>query len=509
MPTDKIDLFIKAELPRNNTLLRQKIAKVMTHSKDHLTRENSRCRTASGNCQYHFPETITPRTWVDDDGRVHYRRRHEEDLWIAPHVPEWIDELQCHIHTDIVFTSAVFPYLYKYLFKGPDHALFHIHTTTPDIREPINEPKDYINGRYLSSPEGAWRILGFKTTSKEPSVNCLPIHLPGENIPQFNHTASGGSASLLIRYFHRPNLPQFDRLLYTDYFENYILYPWKPHDKIADDEYLEVPITGSVLKKVCPRRQGHTVTRIQIISPTLGELFYLRCLLQHRPARSFTETRTINSVTYETYHEAAVQLGLFDNVNEGYYALQEAIASYQTPHQLRFLFARIVLEGYPARPLWDHFRNSLTIDLITSTHSEERGTDRALYIISQYLQDGGQSLQKYGLPEPIERSGEILLELEAFRGREQQLRLDSDISVQQMNTEQLTVFNMIWNTIITGTTDTDSHDTRNIQPVFLEGKPGRGKTFIVDAICSRLQSEGKIVLIVGTSALAAALYEHG
>lgn len=81
-----------------------------------------------------------------------------------------------------------------------------------------------------------------------------------------------------------------------------------------------------------------------------------------------------------------------------------------------------------------------------------------------------------------------------------------------MNAEQTFAFNTIWRSITTSnmTTETtaepQSHDT---QPIFLEGKPGHGKTFIVDAIYSKLRSEGKIVLIVGTSALAAALHERG
>jgi hypothetical protein len=46
-------------------------------------------------------------------------------------------------------------------------------------------------------------------------------------------------------------------------------------------------------------------------------------------------------------------------------------------------------------------------------------------------------------------------------------------------------------------------------PRFIEGKPGRGKTFLLDTIASFLRSQGLIVLIVGTSALAATLYEGG
>jgi len=35
------------------------------------------------------------------------------------HIPELVDELDCHIFVDIVYTVAIFMYLYKYMFKGP------------------------------------------------------------------------------------------------------------------------------------------------------------------------------------------------------------------------------------------------------------------------------------------------------------------------------------------------------------------------------------------------------
>src|SRR3984957_2616116 len=125
LPIDEIDRIIKAELPSDNPRLCAKIKKFMTHSKDHLTRETS-CCNKDGKCIYHFPHPITPQTWIDDDSRVHYKRSKDEDGWIAPHIPELIDELDCHIYVDIVLTVSIFSYLYKYLHKGPNQTWFHI-----------------------------------------------------------------------------------------------------------------------------------------------------------------------------------------------------------------------------------------------------------------------------------------------------------------------------------------------------------------------------------------------
>jgi hypothetical protein len=174
---DQIDNIIKVSMPVDNASLQGKIRKFMTHGRNHLTREISRCRKGN-KCIYGFLHPITHTTWVDEDGRVHYKCLTEEDRWIAPHIPELIDELDCHIFVDIVFTVSVFTYLYKYLYKGPDHTLFNVSR----MGQWNDETKDYVDARYLSTHEAAWRILGFHITSKNLSVSCLPVYLPDENI---------------------------------------------------------------------------------------------------------------------------------------------------------------------------------------------------------------------------------------------------------------------------------------------------------------------------------------
>src|SRR3954451_21286437 len=126
----------------------------MTHSRNHLTREISRCRK-DGRCIYGFPHPITPELWIDDNGRIHLRRLTDDDRWIASHIPELIDEIDCHIFVDVVFTVNVFAYLYKYLFKGPDRIWFSVHNRH-ELDQPINEIEDYVEGHYLSAPEGSW-----------------------------------------------------------------------------------------------------------------------------------------------------------------------------------------------------------------------------------------------------------------------------------------------------------------------------------------------------------------
>ena len=241
------------------------------------------------------------------------------------------------------------------------------------------------------------------------------------------------------------------------------------------------------------------------MSPTSGELFYLRCLLIRQPARSYVKLRTIDGIMFDSFHEAAVRLGLFANENEGQYALADAVASFCTPAQIRFLFSRIVLEGFSAIPLWNEFRLPLAQDFIMQTHSEEHAMDLCLLALAAAFQDGGRALGHFGLPQPRLRCPEVVSEIEAFAGRHAELLRDAQTRYTHMNTDQRHVFDWMTNAARSYSQSGQPHR----QPLFLEGQPGRGKTFVVDAICSALRADNLIVLVVGSSVLAATLYEGG
>ncbi|KAF9231146.1 PIF1-like helicase-domain-containing protein, partial [Melanogaster broomeanus] len=68
-----------------------------------------------------------------------------------------------------------------------------------------------------------------------------------------------------------------------------------------------------------------------------------------------------------------------------------------------------------------------------------------------------------------------------------------------LNDEQRSIFHSIQNSII------------NHLPAafFIEGRPGQGKIFLCKALASTLRAQGKIILIIGTSALSATAYERG
>jgi len=211
----------------------------MLHNQNHLSSPSNRCNK-NGQCIYGFPHTQQQTTTIDDFGHIHWHRRHPQDAWVISYCPTLLLFADCHFHFDVVFTSSVFSYLYKYFFKGPDVAFFTVtnESAVPPSPQPINEIADYQKVRYLSAPESAWRILGFQTTRKEPAVDCLPVHLPGENTPQFQQANEERSCtSLLDHYFLRSS--DLKELTYEEYYENYVLYRYTNGELLQPHEFVE------------------------------------------------------------------------------------------------------------------------------------------------------------------------------------------------------------------------------------------------------------------------------
>ncbi|KAG2099633.1 uncharacterized protein F5147DRAFT_839426 [Suillus discolor] len=105
-PLELLDTITRAEFPRNDPALRQKVEKNMLHGRDHLTQPGSRCNR-DGWCIYGFPQRTQPSTTIDEHMRIHWRRHEEEDMWAVPYCPALLSLADCHFHFDVVYTASV------------------------------------------------------------------------------------------------------------------------------------------------------------------------------------------------------------------------------------------------------------------------------------------------------------------------------------------------------------------------------------------------------------------
>ncbi|KAG1758140.1 PIF1-like helicase-domain-containing protein, partial [Suillus occidentalis] len=209
--------------------------------------------------------------------------------------------------------------------------------------------------------------------------------------------------------------------------------------------------------------------------------------------------RTVNQNVFATFHEAASDLGLFENNQEGFLTLQEAVDCLRTPSQLRFLFAQIILEGYPASILWDEFKDQLSIDHTLREGDQQNGYRCTLHKIDDILSQSGKRLENFGITIPDKCTAELVNEDRFLASNHAALQAERDNMCQLLNEEQCHAFDTIC----------DGIQSRRNCMFFVEGRPGRGKTFMVNALSSTLRAEGHIILIVGSSALCATAYKRG
>jgi hypothetical protein len=96
-----------------------------------------------------------------DDGRTFVKGDFEFDnRWVVPYNAYLSAKCDAHINVEIATSVTSVKYLYKYVYKGGDRAIAEIRRhrqdqpEKPGQRRKNDETALYIDGRYISSPEG-------------------------------------------------------------------------------------------------------------------------------------------------------------------------------------------------------------------------------------------------------------------------------------------------------------------------------------------------------------------
>jgi hypothetical protein len=121
------------------------------------------------------------------------------------------------------FLFFTFVVIKSFFFKAPDYALYNIVEDGDDCeqnydnnnmahqhctcgtQEHNDEIQDYWKGRYLSTGEAMWRIMGFNITKKEPNVTAMSVQLPTDrHIRRYIRNNNANIFSPLDHYFLCP-----------------------------------------------------------------------------------------------------------------------------------------------------------------------------------------------------------------------------------------------------------------------------------------------------------------
>lgn len=372
-------------------------------------------------------------------------------------------------------------YLFKYVHKGHDVATVGVSAH--------DEIQRYIDARYVSAPEAVWRLFSFHLQDRSHVIVRLAVHLEG-----------------MHNVFFRPAqlIPQVDRVARRDttltaYFRLNAADP-----NARQYLYHEVPnhYCWNATTTTWTRRKTNTgqriIGRMYSVSPLDRQRFFLRLLLVHRRGCvSFVDLKTIDGVVHLTYEAAAVALGLLEDDAAWSNCLAEA-SRHDTPRQVRALFVIVCVYCLPADPLalYNHAEAHMMEDF-SRDRPEDRARAACLNAINQLLGTHGKSLADFGLPVPdvLEELHEAVHDavVEAERG---------EALLRRLNVDQRAVYDGVMTAVM------DPRPSA-AKVFFVNGPGGTGKTMLYSCLMSVLRGQGRTVLAVAFTGIAAALLDGG
>ena len=488
---EHFDEFVSAELPCPTTQpgLYKKVMEHMVHKPCHLMQECV-CKNANNVCRKQYPKPYQDRSFRNDQGYPVYRRREGPvaTKWfrnvayeitnksIVPYNAYLLQKYNCHINVEVCSTMGAVKYLFKYIYKGADRGVINVENDGDEIRR-------YKAGRYISPVEAAWRIFAFPLHYQTHSVSRLPVHLPNMHIVRYHDEenlqsiVNAQTCTKLIDFFRlcRENYSTFRHVRYPDVSKHCV---WR-HGR------WQVRVNNA----------SRHVSRMYAVSPMEGERYYLRMLLNVVPGpRSFADVRTYNGVIYGTFKAAAIARNLLSDDTQNEQILEEA-SSHQMPSQLRQTFAGMLLFNEISSPvaLWDKFLPHFTDDLRRNyAHvSEDEIVGMTAFEIDQVLRMHEASIDMF-------ITGINLVEtIEDETVQDAIFHLDN---VSRLTEEQREIFDAVMRAV---SEDVDE------KLMFLDAPGGCGKTFLYNALAAHLHNQGKNVISVAASAVAASLLTNG
>ncbi|GJR23564.1 ATP-dependent DNA helicase PIF1 [Tanacetum coccineum] len=331
-PSD-IDDIISVELPSptDDPDAYKIVTDYMLHGPCGKDARNAAC-TTDGKCSKHFPKQFLAKTFLDEEGYPHYRRRDNkvtfkkgkftyDNKHVVPRNRYVLLKYKAHINVEWWNRSKAINYLFKYLNKGLDRATIVIKenvkngtTVASEKVLEVDEIKNYLNCRFLAPCESVWRLFSFDIHYSYPTVMQLSFHLPNQN--EITLRDSEKLPALLEK-------EGINVTMFTDWFE------LNKHDPTARTHtYAKIPkhyVWHEKDKLWKQRKQRKCIGRIVYSSPVSGERYYLRMLLNVvRGVQGFEELMTVNNRLYATLKETCFAYGLLNDDKEWTHALSEA-----------------------------------------------------------------------------------------------------------------------------------------------------------------------------------------
>ena len=251
-------------------------------------------------------------------------------------------------------------------------------------------------------------------------------------------------------------------------------------------------------------KMSNMVGRIPVIGLNVHqkELFFLRMLLYNvRGPTSYEDLRTVEGELCNSFQEACIKLGLFEDDSEIEKCLTEA-ATVKFPKQFRQLYVTLMTQSIASNPreLFEKFKTELSEDfmkdaklksLMDNDNKSKQVINAALMELSYLFEAAGKTMTELGLPEPVDMPTNLLpreIRDEIYENVTE-LQDKTDDSVSKLNTEQRIVFETVKEAI----------DGGQGGVFHIDAPGGTGKTFVLTTLLSYVRAQGKIGFAMATS----------
>ncbi|XP_046965797.1 uncharacterized protein LOC124534146 [Vanessa cardui] len=522
---DQIDNIINAEIPdpNNDQSLHDIIVTNMIHGP--CGPENPQCSCMKeGRCTKKYPRKLIKETVHNDNGYPLYRRRAPADGgltasiklrngsyvtvdngWVVPYTPILSKMFNAHINVEACSSVRAIKYICKYINKGSDQAIFNFRNT--EAANPIDEVRTFQSGRYISSNESVWRLLGFPLHERHPTVTHLNVHLEnGERVyfteNNFQERLSSPPKTTLTAFFDLCSKDEFARTLL--YVEVPRYYTWNTARREWKRRIQGVPVPNWPGVK-----SGDALGRVYTVHVSNMECFCLRMLLHHvRGPTSFKDLKMLNNRELSNFREACEERGLLENDNHWDITLEEAVQCKSAP-KVRELFAILIATCALSNPqeLWEKYKNDMADDILhrLQEHDQNASYNDLIYndaltkVEDQVMTITGKDLSDFGMSRP-HRIGEVSSDLM------RELDYDTDLLMQQiaealplLNSEQKIIFDTIIEKVSSGRGGL----------FFLDAPGGTGKTYILNLLLAQIRKDKGVAVAVASSGIAATLLSGG
>ncbi|UYV69604.1 hypothetical protein LAZ67_6004066 [Cordylochernes scorpioides] len=370
---NQIDEVIQAEIPDINLdpELHAIVIKQMVHGPCGVLNTNSPCMK-DGKCSKKYPKGFCETTSTTEDGYPRYRRRCSaeggltssvnmrgvtfdiDNRWIVPYNSVLLRAFDSHINVEYCSSVKAIKYVCKYINKGTDHAVFSLNH--------LDEVTQFQSGRYISSAEAVWRILGFSIHERSPPIVHLAVHL--ENGQRVYFTTA--NAENVISNPRDTTLTAFFKLCNQDTFARTLLYCEVPSFYTWTNNKFLGRKQGTPVEGYPGVRKSDVLGRVYTVHPTNAECYYLRLLLFHiRGPCSFQSLRTVEGVIHTTFQMACKALGLLEDDSHWNETLKEASIC-RNAASVRALFSTMLIFCHMSDTLtlWHAHKECMSEDIL-------------------------------------------------------------------------------------------------------------------------------------------------